>query len=61
MTDKRNANMIISKAGGTAGKNSYNNKVSIPNVWAAAIGVTPDNKTLTLSFDGNRIIIEKAK
>ena len=53
--------MIVSKAGGTAGKNSYNNKVSIPNVWAAAIGVTPDDKSLTMYFDGSRIIIEKAK
>lgn len=57
----RQANMIIAKAGGNASKNAYNCKVSIPKMWADQMGVTSDAKTLTLSFDGERIIIEKAE
>lgn len=56
----RSANMIIAKAGGNAGPNSYNCKVSIPKVWADKLGVSLDNKTLSLTFDGDSIIIKKA-
>lgn len=56
----RQANMIIAKAGGNASKNAYNCKVSIPKVWADQMGVTSDARTLTLSFDGECIMIKKS-
>lgn len=57
--EKRNANMIIAKAGGNASQNSYNCKVSIPKSWADKLGVSIDNKSLILEFDGKSIVIRK--
>ncbi len=59
MNEKRDANMIIAKAGGNASRNAYNCKVSIPKVWADKLGVSPENKTLSLEFNGSSIIIKK--
>ena len=59
MTEKRNANMIIAKAGGNASQNAYNCKVSIPKIWADKLGVTIEDKALQLEFDGNTIFIRK--
>ena len=58
--NKRNANMIISKAGGNASQNAYNCKVSIPKTWADKLGVSPDDKALSLEFKDESIIIKKA-
>lgn len=52
--------MIIGKCGGNSSKNAYNCKVSIPNLWADQIGISPDNKSLSLEFNGESIIIKKA-
>ena len=59
MTEKRNANMIIAKAGGNASQNAYNCKVSIPKIWADKLGVTIEDKALQLEFDGSTILIRK--
>ena len=32
---------------------------SVPSMWAQQMGVTPEDKTVSISFDGQRIIIEK--
>ena len=60
MNEKTKANMIIGKCGGNSSKNSYNCKVSIPKLWADKLGVSPDNKSLSLEFNGESIIIKKA-
>ncbi len=60
MIEKRDANMIIGKSGGNASQNAYNCKVSIPKLWADKLGISPDNKSLSLEFDGETIIIRKA-
>ena len=60
MSEIRNANMIIAKAGGNASQNAYNCKVSIPKTWADKLGVSIDNKALSLEFDGKSIVIRKA-
>lgn len=52
-------NIIMGKAGGTAGKNSVNYKISLPAEMVKAIGVTPEDKAVTVSFDNGKIIIEK--
>ena len=59
-TEKRNANMIIAKAGGNASQNAYNCKVSIPKSWADKLGVSLDDKSLSLEFVEDCIIIKKA-
>jgi len=60
MTETRNANMIIAKAGGNASQNAYNCKVSIPKIWADKLGVTQENKSLILEFHGDSIVIRKS-
>lgn len=50
---------MINKAGGNAGKESLNYKLSIPSAWAAAMGITKDSRELAVTFDGSKIVIEK--
>lgn len=52
-------NIIMGKAGGTAGKNSVNYKVSLPADMVKELGVTQEDKSVLLSFDNGKIIIEK--
>lgn len=54
-------NIIIAKAGGTAGKNSVNYKISLPADMIKELGVTPENKSVIVSFEDGKIIIEKKK
>ena len=54
-------NVIIAKAGGSAGKNSVNYKISLPADMIKEIGVTQDDKSVLVSFVGGKIIIEKKK
>lgn len=53
--ERRIANLIIGKAGGTAGKDSKTYKVSLPSKWVAELGLA-DSK-MEIAFDGERIII----
>ena len=54
-------NIIIAKAGGTAGKNSVNYKISLPAEMVKELGVTPEDKCVIVSFENGKIIIEKKK
>ncbi len=53
--ERRIAKLIVSKAGGTAGKDSKTYKVSLPSKWITELGLT-DSK-MEIAFDGDRIII----
>jgi len=53
-------NIIIAKAGGTAGKDSVNYKVSLPADMVRALGVTPEDKGVTLEYEKNKIVIKKS-
>lgn len=57
--DIRNGKMIIGKAGGTAGKESITCKVSIPSKWVRELNIDENNRDITLSFDGDKIVIAK--
>lgn len=52
-------NIIMGKAGGTAGKNSVNYKISLPAEMVKKIGVTLEDKTVIISYENGKIIIEK--
>ena len=52
-------NIIIAKAGGTAGKNSVNYKISLPADMVKAIGVTSEDRAVMVSLENGRIVIEK--
>lgn len=59
--EERNANVIIAKSGGHSSKNSYNCKVSLPKVWVDRMGISLDERGVTLTFDGECIVIKKAE
>lgn len=59
--ESRNLKIMYNKSGGTASKNSYSPKVSIPKKWLDKMEVNIDNRDVKLSFDGEKIIIEKNK
>ena len=52
-------NVIIAKAGGTAGKNSVNYKISLPAEMVKEMGITQEDRAVIVSFIDGKIIIEK--
>ena len=52
-------NIIMGKAGGTAGKNSVNYKISLPAEMVKALGVTQEDKVVSVDYVDGKIIIEK--
>ena len=59
--EQRNSKLIIGMAGGTASASAKTYKISLPSSWVERLAVTEEDRELTLSFDGERIIIEKKK
>ncbi len=57
---KVNRNIMINKAGGNSGKDSVNYRVSIPADMIKALGVTKENRSVTLELVDDRIEIKKA-
>ena len=51
--------IIIGRAGGTAGKNSVNYKISLPAEMVKALGVTQEDKAVTVDYVDGKIVIEK--
>lgn len=52
-------NIIMGKAGGTAGKNSVNYKISLPAEMVKALGVTQEDKAVTVDYVDGKIVIGK--
>ena len=57
--ETREVNMMITTSGGNASPTAKNYRLSIPSAWAQAIGITPEDRSLTISFDGDQIVIRK--
>lgn len=57
--ETRICNVQIGKPGGNASKGAKNYRISIPSMWARQMGIAPEDKIVSISFDGQRIIIEK--
>jgi len=55
----RKGKVHIGKPGGNAGKTSKNHRVSLPTTWMQTMKITLEERDITLSFDGERIILEK--
>ena len=53
-------NIMFVKAGGTAGKNSKNYKISIPADMIRDLGVTEDDRSVILSCENGILTIKKA-
>lgn len=54
-------NIIMGKAGGTAGKNSVNYKISLPADMVKELGVTAENKSVLVYLKNGEIRIKKNK
>lgn len=57
--ENRNAKIIISTSGGTAGKGAVCHKIALPTAWLREMGIGADNREVQLSFDGSTITISK--
>lgn len=56
-----NRNIMFAKAGGNASKNACTYRLNIPADMVRGLGVTEDDRAVTLTFDGEKIIVEKSK
>ena len=53
--------VMFNKAGGNSGKNSINTRISLPKIWVDEMGITPEDREVEVTFEKNKIIIEKKK
>lgn len=61
MKEIREMKLLANRAGGNAGKNSYNFRVSLPSSWIRQMGLHEDNRNLILEFDGKTITIKNGE
>lgn len=59
--EHRKLKVMIGKAGGNSGKNSLKYSMSIPNSWADKLNITKDDREFLVTFDGEKIVIEREK
>ena len=57
---ERKANILINKAGGTAGPEGKTYRVALPAVWVKQFGITEEDREVLLQFDGECITIRRA-
>lgn len=57
--EERKAKILFNKSGGTAGKGGITNRVTLPTKWIKEMGLTGDNREVFISFDGEKITIQK--
>lgn len=51
---------MINKAGGNAGKESANYKISLPSEAVRMLGITKEDRKVILEYDEEKITIKKA-
>ena len=52
-------NIMINKAGGHSGENTKNYRVSLPADMVRELGVTEEDRSVTLTCEDGKVIIEK--
>ncbi len=57
--EERHLKIMFRKTGGNAGKNAIGTSMSIPVSWVRALGISPDDRNLIVTFDGETITIKK--
>ena len=61
LKETRKAKILFNKAGGNAGKNSYNTKISLPKSWIDLLGITKEDRSVELTFDSEEGCIKIVK
>ncbi|HBE8981826.1 Uncharacterised protein [Clostridioides difficile] len=59
MYEQRKVKVLFTTSGGTASKGSVTNRITIPTNWVKQMDITKLDREVTLTFDGEKIIIEK--
>lgn len=54
-------NVIFGKAGGNASKNAYNYKINIPSGMIKDLGITIEDREVTLECENGIITIKKSR
>lgn len=54
-------NIMMNKAGGNASKNALTYRISLPARAIKALGITPEDRSVILSYDDEKIVIVKDK
>ena len=54
-------NVMIHKAGGNAGKNSVNYRISLPAGMVHDLGITEEDRSVIVTLEDGKIIIKKEK
>ena len=57
--DRRYGKVNISAAGGTASAGAKTCKLTLPTSWMTQMGITEENRSVELSFDGDSIVIRR--
>lgn len=57
--ETRNAKIMFTKPGGTAGKGSLSSRISLPVTWIRAMGISEHERDVIIEFNNNQIIIKK--
>ena len=61
MEEKRNLKVIFNRSGGTAGKGGITSRITIPIAWVREMEINTEERDITETDDGEKIIIEKGK
>lgn len=56
---ERTARVMFNKSGGNASKNAISNRVILPTTWVREMGLTAEDREVTLIFESGEIIIRK--
>ncbi len=59
MKANRELKVMFNKSGGTASKNSYSPKISIPKAWLDDMEITLDEREVIAVYEDKKIIIKK--
>lgn len=59
--EQKDLKVSFCKAGGNASKNAVSPKLNLPIAWIREMGINPEDREITITFDGKKIIIEKKK
>lgn len=58
--ETRKLKISIGKSGGNSGSGTKKHLLSLPNTWMQSMGISPDDRTVTVIFDGEQITIKKS-
>ena len=57
--EQREARIMINKAGGNASTTAVNYRIALPSSWMNELGISNEDRDVTLQFDGESITIRK--